>query len=247
MSNIIVVSPFPSHKRIKDLHGQVYGRLRVVSYAGIFTENDGRHCSYWNCACDCGSPVRVKAERLFSGGRQSCGCLRTESLRKIATKHGYYKYPEYGIYRGMIRRCFKKDDAAYKYYGGRGVTVFKDWVDSFELWFSYIGPRPSITHSIDRFPNNNGNYEPGNVRWATKHQQSVNRRDTKLYTYNGKTQCVKEWADEYGINYVTLGHRLYRGWDIERAIKTPARLMWKNAPGPFKWKLVKNEDLTEPQ
>lgn len=118
----------------------------------------------------------------------------------------------------MISRCYNEKHHHYANYGGRGITVCQRWRDSFAAFLADVGPRPSPQHSLDRYPDNNGNYEPGNVRWATRSEQQRNRRVNHLLTFQGKTQCVIAWAEELGINPVTIIARLRAGRTIEEAL-----------------------------
>lgn len=99
-------------------------------------------------------------------------------------------HPLYSTWRGMIRRCHDPRTSAFDGYGGRGIRVCDRWRHSFETFLSDVGPRPSPKHSIDRFPDNDGNYEPGNVRWATPKEQSNNRRTVgRLSTWKDDPHC----------------------------------------------------------
>jgi len=129
-------------------------------------------------------------------------------------KHGLSYRPEYSAWSNMINRCINPDCKEYKYYGGRGITVYTGWMNNPQSFINYIGPRPSAQHSIDRYPNNDGNYEPGNVRWATKKEQIDNRRrpfDTKgigsnsgkWYAFTPSHPVSKKWK-WIGQNYNTI-------------------------------------------
>src|SRR5262245_10496757 len=89
--------------------------------------------------------------------------------------HGMANSPEYQAWNSAKQRCTNPNDGSYSRYGGRGIRMCDEWVNSFEAFYNYIGPRPSSNHSLDRYPNNDGNYEPGNCRWATKSEQAKNR------------------------------------------------------------------------
>lgn len=130
---------------------------------------------------------------------------------------------EYRVWRGMIKRCTFPLALRWDYYGGRGVKVCDRWLASFADFLADVGPRPSDKHSLDRFPNNVGNYEPGNVRWATQKQQMNNRRDNVLVTVDGATRTVTEWHKLTKVPVATIHKRLQRGWDPEKAVKRPAR------------------------
>jgi hypothetical protein len=118
----------------------------------------------------------------------------------------------------MKKRCYIPSSTGFANYGGRGITVCERWRDSFEAFFADMGPRPSPKHSLERI-NNGGHYEPGNCRWATKLQQSENRRTNRLFTHNGRTQTISQWSRETGINYYRLHTRLcVLKWSPERAL-----------------------------
>lgn len=156
-------------KRV-DLVGQRFGRLTVIARAG--TRKD--RAVYWSCQCECGGTTLVVSKHLLSGESQSCGCLKNDLLRERSTTHGATRYPEYEIWQAMIGRCSRPASSGYRNYGGRGIAVCERWRDSFEAFLADVGRRPSPLHSIDRI-DNDGNYEPGNVRWATREQQVRNR------------------------------------------------------------------------
>lgn len=122
----------------------------------------------------------------------------------------------------MIQRCTNSNRADFHQYGGRGIAVCEKWLSSFEAFFIDMGARPSPQHSLDRFPNNDGNYEPGNVRWANKHQQMQNTRATRLITFNGQTMGLNAWAKQMGINKESLRVRL-NNWPLEIAMTKPPK------------------------
>lgn len=215
----------PKRSTFKDIEGQTFGRWRVVSYAG--SDNGAR----WLCQCSCGSPPRVVATTNLMQGSKSCGCLQREAAaetgktlhkrrRKVpcAVKtHGMSKTPEYLAWNQMIQRCTNKNLRNYSDYGGRGIKVCDEWKVSFSAFYQHIGPRPSADHSLDRI-DNDGNYEPGNVRWATDRQQRDNSRHPRRFLFQGEMLSVAEIAARAKVGYVTLWHRLVKlGWSIERA------------------------------
>ena len=128
------------------------------------------------------------------------------------------RIPEYGIWAAMKQRCYNPKNIAYARYGGLGVSVYQEWVDSFEAWFDYIGPRPSSAHSQDRYPNKFGNYEPGNVRWATPKEQQRNMRSNHPLVVGEITLCDAEWAEKSGTNVKTIRTRIVRGYTPEQAV-----------------------------
>lgn len=128
-----------------------------------------------------------------------------------------YVTPEYKAWRGMMDRCYRPEICSYPRYGGRGISVYKTWRNDFDAFLSHIGPRPSKDHSVDRI-NNDGNYAPGNVRWATRTQQQHNTRANINITHEGKTMCIRAWAKKIGINNTTIKRRLGLGLPISRVL-----------------------------
>ena len=124
----------------------------------------------------------------------------------------------------MIQRCHNPNNKDYKNYGARGIEVCELWRDSFETFLLMVGPRPSIEYTIERI-NSNGNYEPGNVRWATRFEQNQNMRSNAKLTIDGKTQTVTEWARDpkCTVSHFTIYKRLHRGWEPAKAVFEPSR------------------------
>lgn len=152
--------------------GERYARLVVVGRAPV--KNQARH---YVCQCDCGKETIVKAEHLRSGNTRSCGCLKREkaaaNARGTAT-HGASGHPLFYTWAAMLARCNNPQHPSYDYYGGRGISVCDEWTVNPWSFFAYVGDRPSGLE-LDRI-NNDGNYEPGNVRWTTRAEQIHNRR-----------------------------------------------------------------------
>lgn len=117
----------------------------------------------------------------------------------------------------MKGRCLRPSDKKYKDYGGRGIRIYEPWINSVEKFAMYVGPRPSIVHSIDRI-DNNGNYEPGNVRWATRKVQANNQRTNRLICIDGDTKTVTQWAEILGITPQAIQYRLKNGWSLKDCI-----------------------------
>ena len=136
-------------------------------------------------------------------------------------KHGKSKTPSYGIWRAMHDRCKNPKSHAWDLYGGRGITVCEEW-GSFENFYADMGDVPAGM-SLDR-KNNDKGYSPDNCRWASREEQGRNRRTNHHLTYQGKTQCIADWADELGMSPSTILSRvLGMGWTTERALTQPVR------------------------
>lgn len=201
----------------QDLTGQVFGRLTVVDRAPTV---DGT--TIWRCVCECGTGRSVPASKLRQGKSRSCGCLKREvtaAMGRACATHGKFGTPEYSCWAQMKRRCERPKCRAYPNYGGRGIRVCDHWA-TFQPFFADMGPRPSPQHTIERV-DTNGNYEPGNCKWATMGEQSRNRRDTVLVTIDDRTMCMKDWAAEMGIPQSTVQSRLARGWTPMDALQRP--------------------------
>ncbi len=201
-----------------DLTGERFGRLIVVK----MVDNDKWGHHRWLCFCDCGQEVIVVCGSLRSSNTKSCGCLHKEMVSKLFTKHGHcgiQKTATYNSWCDMKKRCENPKRKQYNNYGGRGIIVCKRWM-KFENFLADMGERSSNNHSIDRI-NNDGNYCKSNCRWATTKQQGRNKRNNRMFTFNRKTKCLSEWAEEFDINKDSLRWRLNSGWSIEKALATP--------------------------
>jgi len=208
--------------KLIDRTGKRYGRLVVMERAD---DRAGRVA--WRCQCDCGT-VKVVTANKIQQGTSSCGCLARESMRRVGLSnatHGHTRggnsSSEYRTWSGMWNRCTNPNSADYARYGGRGIRVCERW-DDFDTFLADMGPKPSPTHSIDRI-DNDGNYAPGNCRWALPTDQSRNQRTNHLITIGQRTMTTAEWAEEVGLKADTLRHRLAGGMSPERAI-SPRRL-----------------------
>lgn len=163
------------------------------------------------CKCDCGT-VKVICKANLSA-IASCGCYRKQFMKT----HGQYKSVEYRTYKHMVERCTNESCKMYPHYGGRGISVCERWM-TFENFLADMGVRPSPKHSLDRI-NNDGNYEPGNCRWATGSQQMRNTRRTRMITHNGETLPLKDWSIRLGLGESTIQSRLdVYGWTVEQAL-----------------------------
>lgn len=194
---------FPTDSRFKNLTGQTFGRLTVVSYAGRGTDNR----NVWLCRCSCGENRVIPTHNLTRGNSRSCGCLNRATLLALSTKHGMAKSAEFRSWTHAKARCANPEDKSYPQYGGRGISMCARWLESFQNFFADMGPKPSKLHSLDRI-NNNGNYEPGNCRWATRTTQNRNTRKNTFITHDGETLTIAEWSKKTGIPNSTIINRM---------------------------------------
>lgn len=135
-------------------------------------------------------------------------------------RHGLRRTPEYTVWANMKNRTSNPKCKEYSYYGGRGITVCREWQQSFLAFYLHIGPRPSPKHQLDRYPNPDGNYEPSNVRWATKSEQMLNRRNASRLSDGQTERRASEWAKVLGISESTIHRRKKRGLPIEKILFT---------------------------
>jgi len=203
--------------RALDLTGQSFGRLTVIRRA----ENTSSGRTRWLCRCDCGNKCTPWTLTLRNGTCTSCGCYNRELVNKLTSSHKMSSSREYNIWNRMKQRTTNSNYPEYEYYGGRGITVCPEWINSFETFISDMGKSPSPTHSVDRI-DPNGPYSLANCRWATSLEQGENRRDNFYIKYNGTTLHLAAWARKLKINYGTLRSRLQDyGWSVKRAFTTP--------------------------
>lgn len=199
-----------------DWVGKSFGRLTVISFA-----EKRRSVCYWNCKCSCGNLRTVRSYALERGETISCGCYASE--RRKATRarldHGYSPLknnvrPEYRAYHSAKARCENPKNISYPRYGGKGI---KFCFSSFDEFIAEIGNKPTPQHSLDRI-DPQGNYKPGNVRWATDSLQSRNRKDRERYTIGNETLLLTEWSERSGVDLKLIFERLSRHWCIRCSV-----------------------------
>ena len=201
---------------VKDLTGQRFGRLTVIEAAGM------RHrCIQWKCRCECGNIVVIDGTSLRRGRSKSCGCLSKELFIERNTTHNMTGTPIHHTWSDMKQRCTNPKHNSYSRYGGRGITVCDEWLNSFQTFYDYVSKLEHFGeegYSIDRI-DNNGNYEPGNIRWATDAQQRHNQRSNVFVEYKGEKMVLAEAARRSGICYMTLSRRIKSGKTGEALFK----------------------------
>lgn len=205
-------------KKAKNITGQVFGRLTVI---GPIENRNGR--IMWLCRCECGETATPEGKALRVGHTKSCGCLQRDKVSAKGTTHGLHKHPLYGIWAHIVQRCTCSTNDSFHNYGGRGISICDEWRYDFKAFHDYVSQLPDYGtkgYQLDRI-DNDGNYEPGNVRWADRYTQLNNTRRNTFVTFRGEIRTVGQWARTMGLPLKVVWDRLRNNWDIERALTTP--------------------------
>lgn len=220
-----------------DLTGMRYEKLLVVSRATNyekFSTSHNRILKYarWNCICDCGNHCVVLASDLKSKSQISCGCEQMRLFKEIITKHSKTGSKEYKAWKSAKDRCYNPNNAHYATYGGRGITMQKEWAEDFSKFYEHIGDCPSKKHSLDRI-NSNGNYEENNVRWATPAEQARNTRrkiSDNRYKYVKYVPKLKKYFTNFTFDKVayTCGY-----FQDEKAAALSIYELYKKVSGDY--------------
>jgi hypothetical protein len=208
--------------RVNVQPGDRFGHLVVVEELPQRTCPGGKRKRVMSCRCDCGEVRPVMLANLTSGNTTSCGCFRDKATGDRLRTHGKRHTTEFRVWSLMRNRCSNPRTLGYADYGARGITVCDRWRHAhggFENFLADMGPRPNGT-SLDR-RDNDGNYEPGNCRWATRQEQARNKRSNVRLTVDGVTKTAVEWAEVVGIDAKIIRQRVANGWDARRAVMTP--------------------------
>ena len=203
-------------KKAKDLTGERFGRLVVLWRGENIVEPSGATRSAWLCVCDCGETKTVSQHSLSRGLTRSCGCL----ARERPPKHGMSRSQVYKHWVAMRQRCQNPNHWKYADYGGRGIKVCARWED-FANFLADMG-EPEAGMTLDRI-DVDGDYEPSNVKWASRREQANNRRNNTTLTYAGKTLTAAEWGRVTGLGKSAIIRRLSRGWPVERVLTEPLK------------------------
>lgn len=198
------------HPKLIDRTGQVFGSLVAIEYIPA-----PKGQSRWKCRCVCGAETLVSPANLQSGRVRSCGCTRGEANKT----HGQSGTRLYGVWKKMRDRCNSPACKEYKHYGQRGIRVCARWDTSFAAFAADVGERPPGM-TLER-EDNDGDYEPGNVRWATRAEQTRNTARNVFFELDGQRKTLAEWARNFGIKVGTVRTRLKFGWEVKRAFTQP--------------------------
>lgn len=202
-------------KRV-DLSGNKYGLLTVIGFAEI---RNGH--TYWKCRCECGKVHIAESYNLRNGHTQSCGCRVPSVSSENHTRHGGRFTRLYRIWRNMRYRCNNPKNTSYERYGGRGISVCKEWdnlengFENFREWALSNGYADHLT--IDRI-DNDGNYEPGNCKWSTELEQGSNKRNNLNISLNGETHNAAEWSRITGLSANCIRSRYKKGMEPEQIL-----------------------------
>lgn len=191
--------------------GQIFNDCEVLEYIG-----KKYSVQHWRCKClKCGRIAERSYARLIKHKCRNC----------VGITHGAcaggVKTPEFCIWNMMKQRCYNPNTKSYADYGGRGIRVCEKWRRSYAAFIGDMGQRPSSRHTLERLDNDK-DYEPGNVVWATRATQGRNKRTNVLIEYNGETRCLAEWSEIFVIPYRLLQWRITTAkWPIEKAFTKP--------------------------
>jgi len=233
------LSCFPVHhlngtimKRIEYQRGDQVGSCIYLKEAAPYISPSGKRARKATFQCECGNLFEAMIVHIKMGNTTSCGCYHLDRISKVKTKHRLCRHPIYYKWAGMIERCYNPKQKEYKNYGGRGIIVCNKWRNDFKEYYDYVislenAMEPGL--SIDR-KDNDGNYEPGNLRWVTWCVQSVNQRmkSTNTSGYTGVSWHKK--TKKY-MGFITAnGHRKCLGYFLikEEALKARNRYIIDN-------------------
>ena len=202
--------------------GQRFGRLVVQKQIEPYVDRQGARMQQYRCLCDCGSVGIYRSRLLRVGHTKSCGCLSREVAGERLRTHGegraQTRTREYTAWAGMIARCENDAEPGFRNYGARGISVCKRWRDSYQDFLADMGrcpPRLTLER-VDNF----GSYEPGNCRWATRHDQARNKRNNIVVELDGVSMNLADACAKTGMTYSRAYQRIRAGWAMSRVFKT---------------------------
>ena len=186
--------------------GKKYHRLFIVRFTGMVNNQ-----SIFLCKCDCGIEKEIIGSCIKRGLIKSCGCIRKETTKRLHTKHGESKTKFYKVWSHMIQICTMPTIKEYPRYGGRGIFVCKEWLESYLAFKKDVYDGYSEGLELDRKDNNDGYYKE-NVRWVTHKQNNNNKRSNSYLEINGVIKTAMEWSEIYGLNSRCISNRIKSGY-----------------------------------
>lgn len=203
-----------------------------IGFLTILREGKGTgKATTWICQCDCGSECEKvglyligrnrRRSNFFPSCGQQCPIKIKNHAEKVSTQKGRSKHPIYVTYHCMLQRCFNPRNGSWERYGGKGISVCKRWLESFQNFWDDMAPSHQMGLEIDR-KNSNKNYTPSNCRWVTRSQNMQNRRNALNNTL-GFPKNFHEIARQRGIKRKCLYNRIYKGMSWDQIISTPVR------------------------
>lgn len=202
----------------RNLAGQKFGKLTAIERIGV--NANGNYL--WRCVCDCGKEKIVPSGKLVQGRATNCGCDTFRLKSEAYSKHGLLKNGKkqrtFTIWNDMKTRCLNPNSMSYPRYGGRGIKICSEWLESYAAFHNWaIGNGYGDNLTIDRI-DNDGNYCPENCRWVDSKTQANNNSRNHKITYNGKTMTLAEWATELKIRRATIVHREKLGIPLDKSV-----------------------------
>lgn len=211
-------------KKFEDLTGQKFNNLKVIAYA--YTNSHGE--TYWLCKCNCGNTKVVRRSHLINGTTKSCGCLMRYKLARRNKANAKYggcsKTRIYSIWQGMKNRCLNVKTNGYKNYGGKGISICKEWLDDYMNFYDWAMNNGYNDNLILARIDINQDYFPENCKWLTAKEQARRTNKAEKIKFRGVTLGLAEWAEKLKINKNTLQSRLRKyNWSIKKALTTPTK------------------------
>jgi hypothetical protein len=206
------------YMKLKNIIGQKFGNLTIIKELKPHLTPNKTKQRIVLCKCDCGNLFKTQLYHVTSKHTKSCGCIQKEKFSQIISKHNLSNTRLYNTYYNMRSRCYNKNNKEYQHYGGRGIKVCDEWLDSFQSFYDWSmnnGYKDNLT--IDRIDNDIG-YSPSNCRWVNLSTQQRNKRNNRIITINGITHCITEWCEILNLKLNTVYKRLRYGWTIEKAL-----------------------------
>jgi len=199
-----------------EMIGRTFGDWEVVEE--VQKRNNKRA---FLCRCRCGKKFVVMGDNLRNRISTQCMSCSSKIKGKKHATHGMTDTRIFNLWHGMLERCRNPHHNSYKNYGAKGIKVCTRWEESFEAFLADMGEPPTTKHQLDRYPDQKGNYEPGNVRWVTSKEQNNNRSNNVLITFQGEIHSIAEWAELLGVGSGILYWRVAAGWPVHKVLSTP--------------------------